>query len=378
MEEHNSAKPPRQQNNNDIVEQRLGQALSTIRERMVKPYLRLENEEEKIKFEDEYPEIKEIMKIISWIDSENLPPYLINAQDIKGWIEQHGRKPSGASKDEQEKKLGRALTEIRRNLIKVYNELETEEEKRNFKIQHPEIDEVIKIIAEIDENSVPPLLLNARRIKQWMEQKETTKSPTANSKDDEEARLGRALSNMKLSLIKPYMGLETEEEREEFEKQHPEIKEIMQIVSWIDENNISPYLVNARSIKEWVEAQGKPKLPRRSRNIEGIEKELGNKLSYIRQDLIKPYMSLETEEEREKFIERNPDTEEVIEIITALDMQCGNAKQQELAILIRQDLEKRRMIREARQLEASYESQLAKQTGIDTQENLKGVSLDEQ
>ncbi len=318
------------------------------------------------------------MQIVEWIDSRNLPPYLINAQDIKGWIEQHGRKPSAASKDEQEKKLGIALSGIRRNLTKPYNELETEEEKQDFKIQHPEIDEVMKIIAEIDGNSVPPLLLNARRIKQWMEQKETTKSPTANSKDDEEARLGRALCNMKSSLIKPYMSLETKEQKKEFENQHPEIKEIMQIVSWIDENNISPYLLNARSIKEWVEMQKKPRLPRRSKNIDEIENNLGKKLSNIRQCLIKPYMSLETEEEREKFIERNPDTEEVIEIITALDMQCGNAKQQELAILIRQDLEKRRMIRGARQLEASYESQLAKQTGIDAQENLKGVSLDEQ
>lgn len=212
-----------------------------------------------------------------------------------------------------------------------------------------------------------------------MEEHNSAKPPRQqNNNDIVEQRLGQALSTIRERMVKPYLRLENEEEKIKFENEHPEIKEIMQIVSWIDENNISPYLVNARAIKEWGKTQEKPKLPRRSRNVEGIEKELGNKLSYIRQDLIKPYMSLEPEEEREKFIERNPDTEEVIEIITALDMQCGNTKQQELAILIRQDLEKRRMIREARQLEASYESQLAKQTGIDTQENLKGVSLDEQ
>ena len=152
----------------------------------------------------------------------------------------------------------------------------------------------------------------------------------------------------------------------------------MKIVFWIDGNNISPYLENARAIKEWVEAQEKPKLPRRSRNIEGIEKELGNKLSYIRQDLIKPYMSLETEEEREKFIERNPDTEEVIEIITSLDMQCGNAKQQELAILIRKDLEKRKALQEAKKLEQDYEQQLSIKKGElarDTQK--QGVDYNE-
>ena len=147
------------------------------------------------------------MQIVEWIDSKNLPPNLLNAQNIKSYIEQHGRKPSGASKDKQEKKLGIALSQIRKNLIKVYNELETEEERQNFRIQHPETDEVIKIITEIDENSLPPVLLNARRIKQWMEQRKTTKPPTANSKDDEEAKLGRALQNIRVSLIKPYIRL---------------------------------------------------------------------------------------------------------------------------------------------------------------------------
>lgn len=144
---------------------------------------------------------------MEWIDSKNIPPYLLNAQNIKAYVEQHGRKPSAASKDKQEKKLGIALSQIRKNLIKVYNELETEEEKQNFKIKHPETEEVIKIITEIDENSLPPLLLNARRIKQWMEQRKTTKPPTANSKDDEEAKLGRALQNIKVSLIKPYIRI---------------------------------------------------------------------------------------------------------------------------------------------------------------------------
>lgn len=145
------------------------------------------------------------MQIVEWIDSKNIPKYLINAQKIKEWFEQNGRKPSGASKDEKEKKLGRSLADIRRNLIKVYNELETEEEKQNFRIKHPEIDEVIKIITEIDRDNLPPLLLNARKIKQWMEEKETTKPPTANSKDEQEVTLGRALGNIRSSLIKPYL-----------------------------------------------------------------------------------------------------------------------------------------------------------------------------
>lgn len=39
------------------------------------------------------------------------------------------------------------------------------------------------------------------------------------------------------------------QEKEEFEQEHPEFREIMEIINWIDENNISPYLINARDIK---------------------------------------------------------------------------------------------------------------------------------
>ncbi len=153
----------------------------------------------------------------------------------------------------------------------------------------------------------------------------------------------------------------------------------MQIVSWIDENNVPPYLINAKLIRKWFEEQESPKLPRRSRNIEGIEKDLGNKLSYIRQDLIKPYMILQTEQEREEFRSKHPEIDEVLEIISELDMQCGTQKQKELAVLIRQDLEKRKALQKARKLEQDYEHQLSskiEETTVDTQE--QGVDYDEQ
>ena len=153
----------------------------------------------------------------------------------------------------------------------------------------------------------------------------------------------------------------------------------MQIVSWIDENNVPPYLINAKLIRKWVEEQESPKLPRRSRNIEGIEKDLGNKLSYIRQDLIKPYMILQTEQEREEFRSKHPEIDEVLEIISELDMQCGTQKQKELAVLIRQDLEKRKALQEARKLEQDYEHQLSSKIGEITADTQKqGVDYDEQ
>ena len=59
-------------------------------------------------------------------------------------------------------------------------------------------------------------------------------------------------------------------------------------------------------------------------------------------------------------------------------MQCGNAKQQELAILIRQDLEKRKVLQEAKKLEQDYEQQLSIKQGELAEDTQKqGVDYDE-
>lgn len=377
MEEKNSNKPPRLRCN-DKEEQRLGTALQSIRLRLLNPYLQIVDEEEKLKFENKHPELQEVMQIVNWIDGRNLSPNLVNARDIKIWMQTHKttKSPSAVSKDAEEKRLGTALTELRRNLIKPYMQLETEEEKLEFSEKHPEIDEVLQIINWIDTNKVNPNLTNVRNIKAWMEERKTTKPPSSNSKDKEEKRLGRALGNIKRTLVKTYMQLGTQE-KEEFEQEHPEFREIMEIINWIDENNISPYLINARDIKQWVEQNQFAKLPSRSSKAVEEERELGKKLSYIRQDLIGTYMKLQTEQEREIFREKHPEIDKVMSIISELDIQCGNAKQKELAILIRQDLEKRKALQEAKKLEKDYKEQLAirKANVIETQE--QGVDINE-
>lgn len=319
------------------------------------------------------------MQIVSWIDEHNLSPNLVNARAIKIWMQTHKttKSPSAASKDAEEKRLGTALTELRRNLIKPYMQLETEEEKLEFFEKHPEIDEVLQIINWIDANKVNPNLANMRDIKAWMEERKTTKPPTSNSKDKEEKRLGSALLNIRQTLVKTYRQLETEEEKRRFEQEHPEFIEIMEIINWIDENNISPYLLNARDIKQWVEQNQCAKLPSRSSKVGEEERKLGKKLGYIRQDLIGTYMKLQTEQERELFREKHPEIDEVMSIISELDMQCGNAKQKELAVLIKQDLEKRKALQEAKKLERDYEEQLSirKVNVKETQE--QGVDINE-
>ena len=310
-------------------------------------------------------ETKEFLELFEEINGELGQTYLINARKIKAWMEEREttKPPSRSAKEPGEKRLGTALKSIRQELIKPYIELKTEEEKEKYRTNHPELEEVLEIIKWIDENNLSPYLVNARDIKKWMEGKKTTKPPSKNVKEPEEKRLGNALFSIRQKLLKPYIGLKTEEEREN----HPELEEVQEIVKWIDENNLSPYLVNARDIKKWMEEKGTTKPPSRSaKDLKEIK--LGRALFTIRQILIKPYLELKTEEEKTKYREEHPELEEVLQIVTEIDLNSGNKNRQELALLIRQDEEARKKVEEARKLEAQYEQQ-QKGQGIDTGEN---------
>ena len=328
------------------------------------------------RIQGETKEFLELLNEVQEIIDRN--SYLTNARAIKEWIEQSGgtKPPSSISENKEEKRLGTALSTIRQNLIKPYMRLETEEERENFRKKYPEIDEIIEIIEEIDKNNISPYLSNARAIREWIEKSGGTKPPSSKSKNEEEKRLGRALGTIR-EYLKTYMRLETEEKREEFRKKHPEIDEIIEIIEEIDKNNIPQNLSNARAIKEWIEKSGGTKPPNsHSKNEE--EKRLGTALSDIRQRLIKPYKILETEEEREEFRKKHPEIDEVLNIISELDMQYGTQKQKELAILIRQDLEKRKALQEARKLEQDYEHQLSNKIGeITNNTQNQGVNYDE-
>ena len=202
-----------------------------------------------------------------------------------------------------------------------------------------------------------------------MEERGTTKPPAKGSKDVEEKTLGNALGNIRQQLIKPYLGLKTEEAKEKYREEHPELEEVQEIVNWIDENRnkIPTFLVNAVKIKKWMEERGTTKPPAKgSKDVE--ENTLGNALGTIRKKLVNPYLGLKTEEEKAKYREEHPELEEVLQIVTEIDLNSGDKKKQELAKLIRQDEEARKKVEEARKLEVQYE-QKQKIKGIDTGEN---------
>lgn len=369
--------PPSPTSKNE-EERRLGTALSTIRQNWIKPYMELKTQEEREEFEEDHPEIVEIVSIVDEIDRNNIPILLANARAIKQWIANSGdvTPPRLTAKGKEEKTLANALSTIRRNLVNPYLELETEPEREAFRKKHPETEEVVAIIQEIDHAVVPTLLLHARNIKAWMgKNQDTTIPPNQKSKDKVEKSLGQALSQIRVRLVKPYMELQTEEERKIFKKEHPETDEVIAIISEIDRNIVPPYLAAARAIHTWVKNSENPKYPVRTSEDKN-EKKLGSSLSNIRTLLIKPYMSLETEAEKEKFRASHPEIDEIMDIISRLDMQCGTAKQKALAALIRKDIEKRKILDEAKALEGRYEELVSEKAKVQPSTETE-VSIDE-
>ena len=202
-------------------------------------------------------------------------------------------------------------------------------------------------------------LENIRKIKEWMKQNKTTKPPTASAKNTEERKLGQMISNIRQNVIKPFNLLNTDEERTEFLKKHKGAEEIIEIVNWIDTNNVPVKLQQAREIKRWMEERDTKKPPR----IKGIEvskeeRRLGKALDAIRQYLIKSYESLRTEKEKEEFRKKHPELEEVIAVVEEIDM--NNPKREILEKAKRTRDKARRKKEEAKVLQERVKEELSK------------------
>ena len=332
MERNETTRPPRV-GGKDLPEEerKLGKVLGTIRQNLIRPYKELKTEEEREKYRKRRPEIEEIMEIVEEIDKNNIPINLRNIRDIKEWMERNETtippRQCGEKLPEEEKRLGVALGVMRKSLINPYKELKTEEEREEYisnlenrkygTLSRKQFMEIIEKVEEIDKNNIPTSLRNIRNVKEWMKRNETTKPPSTVGKNisEEEKRLGRALSNIKSRLIKPYKELKTEEEREEYISKLENRKreslsreqfiEIIETIEGIDRNNIPTGLRNIRKIKKWME-RNETTIPPRSggKDLPEEEKGLGVALSGIRQELINPYKKLKTKEEREDYISK--------------------------------------------------------------------------
>lgn len=342
------------QHSTDKTEKKLAEKLAGIRSRLVNPYKKQESEEEKKAFIERRPETeKQFMEIISTIEEiereiaeKNIPLYLQKVRKIAQFYKDNGRLPSTISKDENEKRLGKELSGIQTNLINPYKKQKTEENKREFienlkSLTEEQFIEILTTIEEIKrdikERNIPIMLQNVRAISEFYDRE--GRLPSRTSKDDNEKNLGIALSIIRNRLITPYKNEETEESKQAFIEKRPETEEqFMEILTTIEridremkEKNIPIMLQHMRAISEFYNREGK--LPRATVTLKDEnEKKLGKALIRIRSKLIKPYREQETEESKQAFIEKRPETEEqFMEIISMYEeIERDIAKKREI------------------------------------------------
>ena len=247
-------------------EKRLGGALNSIRQRVLKQY-----EGKKIE-EIENEEDRKIAEIIRRLDAEyGLSISLKNALEIENWCKENFRDkeiwdrrlPSRTAKDEDEKRLGKALKAIRQNILKQYEGKELEE------IENEEDRKIAEIIRRLDaEYRINPYLKNALEIENWCKENFRDKEiwdrklPSQTAKDEDEKRLGKALNAIRQNILKQYEGKKIEEIENE------EDRRIVEIIRKLDEE------YNPKKAKQQALIQAKQERDSsKQKNLDTIELE---------------------------------------------------------------------------------------------------------
>ena len=193
-----------------------------------------------------------------------------------------------------------------------------------FKIQGKTLD-FFKLLEEIKGiTGRSTYLKNAEAILEWIKRQETPRIPSQHSQNEEERTLGNALNSIRNRLIKPYNEKTTDEEREQFREEHPEIDAVLEIKKEIDSLTYTPptLLKNAEAVLEWIKRQETPRIPsQHSQNEE--ERKLYYVLKSIRTNLIKPYKEKTTAEEREQFKEEHPEIDDVLKIVKEIKISIA-------------------------------------------------------
>ena len=215
--------PSRTEKNEE--EKKLGKSLSALRQR-IKQY-----EGQKIS-SIENKEDRKILEIIERLDREyGLGEVLKNALKIESWCKKnYGEKeiyerklPSPTAENEEEKKLGGALVNLRQRM-KEY------EEQEIASIENEEDRKILEIIERLDrEYGLGESLKNALKIEDWCKKNYEGKEicerrlPSQRAKNEEEKKLGGALSTLRKKMKKIYAGQETSSIKNEEDRKTLEI-----------------------------------------------------------------------------------------------------------------------------------------------------------
>ena len=322
-------------------EKKLGEALVKLRIKM-KKY----EEQEISKIQNK--EDRQILEIIERVDREyRLGESLKNALKIENWCrKKYGEKeiyerklPSKSAKNEEEKRLGCALNNLRVK-IKKY------EGQEISKIQNREDRQILEIIERVDrEYGLGESLKNALKIKSWCEEKYGEKKiykrslPSSKANNEEEKKLGHALRSLRKKM-KQYEGKEISQ------IQNKEDRQILKIIERLDrEYGLRESLKNALKIENWCKRKyGKKKIYERrlpvSKAKDEEEKKLGEVLAKLR-------IKMKQYEGKEISQIQNKEDRQILEIIERLDkeynykkIKLNNAKNGRDSAKIKNDQEK--------------------------------------
>ena len=301
----------------DEEEKKLGKVLNNIRRKM-KQY----EGQEIVNIPNR--EYREILEIINRLDKEyGLGELLKNALKIEKWCKENyvekeiyeRRLPSTYAENEEEKKLGQALGNIRRKM-KQYKGQEIAD------IQNEEDRQTLEILERLDrEYGLGKLLKNALKIEKWCKENCGEKEiyerrlPSTYAENEEEKKLGEALARLRTKM-KQYEGQEIAD------IQNEEDRKILEIINRLDrEYGIGELLKNALKIEKWCkENYGEKEIYERrlpstyAENEE--EKKLGEALARLRTKM-KQY------EGQEIADIQNEEDRKILEIINRLDREYG-------------------------------------------------------
>ena len=301
----------------DEEEKKLGKVLNNIRRKM-KQY----EGQEIVNIPNR--EYREILEIINRLDKEyGLGELLKNALKIEKWCKENyvekeiyeRRLPSTYAENEEEKKLGQALGNIRRKM-KQYKGQEIAD------IQNEEDRQTLEILERLDrEYGLGKLLKNALKIEKWCKENCGEKEiyerrlPSTYAENEEEKKLGQVLNHIRTKM-KQYEGQEIAD------IQNEEDRKILEIINRLDrEYGIGELLKNALKIEKWCKENcGEKEIYERrlpstyAENEE--EKKLGQVLNHIRTKM-KQY------EGQEIADIQNEEDRKILEIINRLDREYG-------------------------------------------------------
>ena len=248
---------------------------------------------------------------------------LKNALKIEKWCkENYGEKeiyerrlPSSTAENEEEKRLGRALSHVR-NKMKQY------EGQEISNIQNEEDRKILEVIDRLDrEYGLGELLKNALKIEKWCKEKFGEKEiyerrlPSSTAENEEEKKFGQALRTIR-NKMNQYEGQEIAN------IPNREDREILEILERLyKEYGLGESLKNVLKIEKWCKEKYGEKeiyerrLPnRRSSNEE--EKKIGQALVNIR-------VKMKQYEGQEIADIQNEEDREILEILERLDKEYG-------------------------------------------------------